>query len=226
LEVEMSELESDEGKRRSITKITGVSRRVVLGSLAGIALGSQKKPLGIQDRQIPYDVYLGDGKSLAHWPVLLTSCNGKGGSRKIVGYVISARQICRTESYGTPEWIKDLRFVDKSTSKADTEAAYTDLNEANDPSVTGCGHISKNVTVTQAVNSGGTWTMAGSNFSYNGATAFYCLVAHGKQKDPSHFIPHEIWISDQQWDSNLAELKAACALKLPASKCPGTIICP
>ena len=175
----------------------------MVGSLAGAAAWGQEKT-----RVKIFNVTTG-------YKTALILCNNTGGNPQTLGKIVSSPQVCGSGQYGTAEWIKEITYVAGNPSQADWTDARNHLAVGNGPNALGCGHISKNVQVKQAVKDGsGVW----SEQPYAANTAYYCLVAAGSQNGAS-YEASAIWISTTDWDTSLPALQKACCLQLPVSQC-------
>ena len=205
---------------RKETNMTLSRRALLLGSVAANAALAKKKPVSGAAVTIA-DVSSQLLNVTLYWPVTVELHNPDGrATGTVLGYAVAIPQCCRTENYGTPEWIQEIKFVSKDSLKSYGEEAFTYF-QSHAPlcarTATGCGHISKNVKVTQvAKNSAGDWPDT-PNSATEGKT-FHCLVARGSPQG-QYFQAHQIWISEQDWSQCFKELKDACGLTLPHSNC-------
>jgi hypothetical protein len=171
-----------------------------------------------------------------------------GSSQQTLGKIVSIPQVCRASrpggsvpvsnpllahftppSYGTPEWIKEINYIDPAMSPtdADVTAARKALGYhriTNSQYAIGCGHMSKNVAITTLLKSNNNvWSE--KPFTNNSQDMFNSLVAAPPTATAGvPFVASAIWICETEWDTSATVIKnllaTIAARPLPISICP------
>jgi hypothetical protein len=179
-------------------------------------------------------------------PATLIYTAPDGSGQTTLGPIISIPQVCRASRpagqtqipansplapftpgrYGTPEWIREITYLDPAVSPtpANMGAARRWLGYhriTNSQYATGCGHMSKSVSVTKIGKAASTWFE--QPYSANSKDMFNALVINPLPSNDG-YTAVTIWISEQEWDTTSSsiqtQLAGVASRTLPISICP------
>ncbi len=196
----------------------GIGRRGVLASalpLMAFARKTQAKARGqVEVMNVKPDLI--NGTKLQMYP-----------GPQLLGYVIGIPQVCRgsrpggLSRYGSPEWIQEITFIDTNDVAIANSARQKlgPIRVGNMVGTVGCGHVSKNVTVTRILQKGPS-SFDEQQYPPETTAVFYSLAVGPDQDAKKPFIASEIWVSAAAWDEKSKEfIKARDRAANAGSKC-------